>query len=255
MSNTGDDRFIGVFDSGAGGVSVLRACVALLPHEHFRYFGDSANAPYGDQGEQRIRELSFLHAARMIDEGAKAIVIACNTATSAAAAALRETYPDLPILGIEPALKPASKAGGRILVLATKATVQLDKYNVLAQEHGAAGNVVTVPCSGLVELIESGDLGDPAISEYLQRKLGGYVGKVDSVVLGCTHYPFLKRQITAVLGDVAFFDGAEGTARNLKRHLEQNGLCACTSQQGGVEFESSVPAQVALYKRLFEQAP
>ena len=167
MDEMTETNFIGMFDSGAGGISVLHACVAELPHEHFHYFGDSANAPYGDQGAERIRELSAEHTARMIDEGAKAIVIACNTATSAAADHLRETYPEMPIIGIEPALKPAALAGGRILVLATEATVRLEKYNVLAAKYGA-DNMVTVACSGLVELIEAGDLDDPAIEAYLQ---------------------------------------------------------------------------------------
>lgn len=238
-----------MFDSGAGGISVLRACVAELPYEHFRYFGDSANAPYGDLGADRIRELSAQHTKRMVDEGAKAIVIACNTATSAAADFLRARYPYLPIVGIEPALKPAALAGGRILVLATEATVHLDKYHVLAETYGA-GNVTTVACSGLVELIELGDLNNPQVLDYLHGKLDGLRGQVDSVVLGCTHYPFIKAQIAEVLGNVRFFDGSEGTARHLHHLLEEHGLLAPETQAGTVELDSSIADQVELYKKL-----
>ena len=241
-----------MFDSGAGGISVLRACVAELPHEHFRYFGDSAHAPYGDQGEERIRELSFDIVGKMVDEDAKAIVIACNTATSAAAQVLRDAYPQLPIVGIEPALKPAALAGGRILVLATEATVHLEKYHILAAKYGAE-DMETVACSGLVELIEAGNLDDPAIESYLQEKIGYLRGQVDNVVLGCTHYPFIKKQIAAVLGDVAFFDGAQGTAQQLKRRLVEFDLLAPKELKGSVEFTSSIPGQTALYRRLFEQ--
>ena len=242
-----------MFDSGAGGISVLRACVAELPHEHFRYFGDSAHAPYGDQGEERIRELSFDIVDKMVDEDAKAIVIACNTATSAAAQVLRDAYPQLPIVGIEPALKPAALAGGRILVLATEATVHLEKYHILAAKYGAE-DMETVACSGLVELIEAGNLDDPAIESYLQEKIGYLRGQVDNVVLGCTHYPFIKKQIAAVLGDVAFFDGAQGTAQQLKRRLVEFDLLAPEEQMGSVEFASSIPAQVSLYQKLLDMA-
>ncbi len=253
MNESAETSFVGVFDSGAGGVSVLCELVRELPCERFVYFGDSAHAPYGDQGAQRIRELSAEHVSRMIDNGAKAIVIACNTATSAAADYLRETYPFTPIVGIEPALKPAALAGGRILVLATEATVHLDKYHTLADKYGAQGNVSTLPCSGLVELVEAGDLDDARIMDYLQDKLRPFVGAVDSVVLGCTHYPFLKTHIAEVLGDVRFFDGAQGTARNLRRRLDDAGLLAPETQAGTVEFSSSVAGQAELYQRLFDQ--
>lgn len=251
--NANTNSFIGVFDSGTGGISVLRALVAELPHEHFHYFGDSAHAPYGDLGAKKIQELSFQHTQHFLDEGAKAIVIACNTATSAAAAALRETWPRVPIVGIEPALKPAAQAGGRILVLATEATVHLDKYHELAKQFGAA-DITTVACSGLVELVEAGDLKHPTILEYLQDKIGQFQGQVDSVVLGCTHYPFLKPQLTEVLGHVTFFDGAEGTARYLHKRLKEENLLAPDAQAGSVQFASSIPEQVELYQRLFTQA-
>ena len=249
MDSLAKNGFIGVFDSGAGGISVLRALVAELPHEQFRYFGDSAHAPYGDLGEERIRGLSFAQVSRFVEDGAKAVVIACNTATSAAACALRARYENLPIIGIEPALKPAALAGGRILVLATEATVHLEKYNLLAAKYGADG-MTTIACSGLVELVEAGNLDDPAIEAYLQEKIGHLHGQVDSVVLGCTHYPFIKKQIAAVLGDVAFFDGSVGTAQHLRRRLVEFDLLAPETQVGSVELASSIPGQVALYERL-----
>lgn len=138
--------FVGVFDSGVGGISVLRSLVAELPHEDFHYFGDSANAPYGEKTEARVLELSQDIVERFVADGAKAIVIACNTATSAAAPTLRRAYPDLPIIGIEPALKPATEAPGhgRILVMATDITLRLDKYQELAPPTGATAR--SSPC-------------------------------------------------------------------------------------------------------------
>ena len=134
----GRDGFVGVFDSGLGGISVLRALVAELPGEDFRYFGDSANAPYGEKTEAQVLELSRGIVERFLADGAKAIVIACNTATSASAAPLRAAHPDVPIVGIEPALKPAARAfpHGRILVMATEMTLHLDQYHELARPWG-----------------------------------------------------------------------------------------------------------------------
>ena len=240
---------VGVFDSGVGGISVLHALAQELPSESFVFYGDSANAPYGEKTPNEVLELSRGITERLLSMGCKAIVIACNTATSAAAQHLRETFADVPIIGIEPALKPAALAGGRILVLATEATVHLEKYHVLAAKYGAK-DMVTVACSGLVELIEAGDLDDPAIESYLQEKIGHLHGQVDNVVLGCTHYPFIKKQIAAVIGDVAFFDGAQGTAQQLKRRLVEFDLLAPEEQTGSISFASSIPEQVVLYEQL-----
>lgn len=250
------DGFVGVFDSGVGGISVLRSLVEELPHEDFRFFGDSANAPYGEKTEGQVLELSCGIVKRFVDEGAKAIVIACNTATSVAAPTLRAAYPDVPIVGIEPALKPAARAlpHGRILVMATEVTLRLEKYHELVRAWGGECEVVPVPCPGLAARIERGDLDSPDVLEMLGRYVGAHAGHVDGVVLGCTHYPFVRRQIAEVLGpDVRFFDGGAGTARQLGARLADTGLLADRDRSGRVEFASSLdtPEELALYERFF----
>ena len=245
--------FVGVFDSGVGGISGLRSLVAELPHEYSHYFGDSANAPYGEKTEARVLELSQDIVERFVTDGAKAIVIACNTATSAAAPTLRHAYPDLPIIGIEPALKPATEAPGhgRILVMATDITLRLDKYQELAATYGRDCEVISVPCPGLAGRIERGDLAAADLREMIR----GYVGSVGSVVLGCTHYPFVRRQIAEVLGgDVHFYDGGAGTARQLRHRLGECGLLADEAHAGSVSFASSedTPDELALYREFFE---
>ena len=246
--------FIGVFDSGVGGISVLRALVSELPGEDFRFFGDSANAPYGEKTEDQVLALSCGIVGRFLADGAKAIVIACNTATSVAAKALRDAHPGVPIVGIEPALKPAARAlpHGRVLVMATEVTLRLEKYHELVRAWGGECDVVPVPCPGLAARIERGDLGAPDLIEMVRGYVGAYAGKVDGVVLGCTHYPFVRRQIAEVLGaGVRFFDGGAGTARQLRARLEGEGLLAERERSGRVELASSLdtPEELALYQR------
>lgn len=247
---------VGVFDSGLGGISVLRALRATLPGEDYLYFGDSGHAPYGDKPLQEVQALSLQAAQLLLSRGAKAIVIACNTATSAAAATLRAAHPDVPIVGIEPALKPAARAfpRGRILVMATEMTLQLDKYHDLARAWGGECEVVPVPCPGLAARIERGDLDAPDLAEMIEGLVGSYAGSVDAVVLGCTHYPFVRTQIERVLGPgVAFFDGGAGTARQLRKRLSDEGLLAADGHPGRVEFASSLdtPNELALYRSFF----
>lgn len=250
------ENYIGVFDSGVGGISVLKELVRAMPNEHFLFYGDSAHAPYGDKDTQTIIQLTERVVRRMIDLGCKAIVIACNTATSAAVQQLRETWPDTPIIGIEPALKPAARAfvHGRILVMATAATLKLEKFHDLALHWGSNSEIYTLSCPGLADLVETGDLDSQEIHQFLEEKLAPYKGKVDAVVLGCTHYPFVKRQIASVLGDVAFFDGGEGTARHTKRKIVEGGIEAPSDQEGAVVFRSSIDSeeQKALYKRMYQ---
>lgn len=250
------DGFVGVFDSGLGGISVLRALVAELPHEDFHYFGDSANAPYGEKDEAQVLELSRGIVDRLLADGAKAIVIACNTATSASAAVLRAAHADVPIVGIEPALKPAARSfpHGRILVMATEMTLRLDKYHELARAWGGECEVIPVPCPGLAARIERGDLDAPDLAEMIEDLVGGYAGAVDAVVLGCTHYPFVREQIARVLGPgVVFFDGGAGTARQLRKRLSDEGLLSARDRTGRVAFSSSrdTPGEIALYERFF----
>lgn len=251
---------IGVFDSGVGGISVLKELCRVLPGEDFVFFGDSANAPYGDKPRETIFELSSRIAHGFIRSGCKAIVIACNTATSTTAERLRETYPQIPIVGIEPALKPAALAqdaggsDGSILVMATNVTLRLEKFQKLLDEYGRICDVVTVPCVGLADRIEKGSLDSPDLVELIDGLVGRYRGRVGSVVLGCTHYVFAKRQIRQVLGDVVLYDGNAGTAAQLKRVLDENGLRSGRNSGGQVLFFSSVqtPDEIELYKRFFE---
>lgn len=250
------NSFIGVFDSGVGGISVLKSLVTELPNENFRYFGDSANAPYGEKTEEEVAALSHAIVERFIADGAKAIVIACNTATSAAAPSLRAAYPDLPIIGIEPALKPATEAPdhGRILVMATDITLRLDKYHELAETYGRDCEVISVPCPGLAGRIEHGHLDESDLVEMIRSYVGSFAGTVGSVVLGCTHYPFVRRQITEVLGpEVKFYDGGAGTARQLRSRLGSKDLLAPVDHVGEVDFASSkdTPEEIALYRDFF----
>ena len=248
--------YVGVFDSGVGGISVLRELVRQLPNEDFVYFGDSANAPYGEKSRDQVLRLSRDIVDRLLDEGAKAIVIACNTATSAAAAELRAEYAHVPIIGVEPALKPATLAneGGRILVMATPITLRLDKYQQLAEKWGSGHEVISAPCPGLAARIEQGDLQASDLKRLLRELVGEYAGKVDCIVLGCTHYPFVADQIREIVGDVPLFDGAHGTALQLQRKLAERGLLTKSSDPGRVEFLSSRPgeAELALYRSFFE---
>jgi len=256
------DGFIGVFDSGLGGISVLKRLVGLLPGERFVYFGDSAHNPYGAKTPEQILGYSRDICAGLIDAGAKAPVIACNTATSGAAATLRAEHPELPIVGIEPALKLAVEQGrrggmtrrGRILVMATPVTLGLEKFQHLVRSYGSAIEVVEAPCPGLAHRIEQGRLDEADLLGLIRGLVGEHRGKVDSVVLGCTHYPFVRRQIAEVLGDVPFFDGGPGASHRLRDLLAQNALLAPGGQGGSVCFRSSARDAQTLerYRRFFE---
>ena len=231
---------IGVFDSGVGGISVLRHLVALMPSERFLYYGDSANAPYGTKTTEQVRQLTLSVAQQLLDRGCKALVVACNTATAAAIEDLRAKYPDTVVIGIEPALKVAADhfPGGRIGVMATPVTLREEKFDHLLHRFTEHCQVVKLPAPGLVELVEQGK-GDSLEAEALLRPLlEPYAGRLDAVVLGCTHYPFAANTIQKILGEkTQLLDGGEGTARETKRRLEQAGLLR--QGQGEVIFENS----------------
>ncbi len=220
--------FIAVFDSGVGGISVLRHLRRELPNERFVYYGDSANAPYGSRPTREVRELT-LAAAKHLMEGVpvKALVIACNTATAAAVKDVRAAYPELIVIGIEPALKVAADhfPGGRVGVMATEVTLREEKFDLLLHRFDENCTIAKIPAPGLVPLIEAGRVDAPETVALLHSILDPYVGSLDALVLGCTHYPFAAKAISEVLGpEVALLDGGGGTAREARRRLAEAGL-------------------------------
>lgn len=233
---------IGVFDSGVGGLSLLRELRRLLPNEDFIYYGDRANAPYGAKTHEEILELSKDIFNELISRGCKAIVVACNTATAVAIEPLRAAFPDLPIIGIEPAVKPARVAGcKRVLVLATPVTVSESRFAALLRANSREGcEFVGVPCHKLAYMIEN-DATSDEIEAYISSVFEPYREKgFDGIVLGCTHYPLVKDEIRRAAGEnVQVFDGSDGTARHTKALLEELSLNSLARKIGTVEFISS----------------
>lgn len=231
--------YIAVFDSGVGGISVLKELVRLMPQENYLYFGDSANAPYGDRPTEQVRSLTLAAAEQLLERGIKALVIACNTATSAAVQILRDTYPELIVIGIEPALKVAVDRfpQGKIGVMATQVTLREEKFAHQLERFPEA-SVSLIPAPGLVELVEAGGGDTPAATQLLEPILMPYKDKLDALVLGCTHYPFASGAIKKILGEkTVLLDGGAGTARQTKRCLEQAGLLG--DGPGSVQIENS----------------
>ena len=251
---TRKEDYIAVFDSGVGGISVLRELIALMPGENYRYFGDSANAPYGKKTTEEVRQLTLQNAQMLLSGNAKALVVACNTATSAAIDLLRETFPDKLILGIEPALKPAITQfpTGRIGIMATEVTLREEKLQRLMAQFDTA-EVHRISAPDLVELIENGKADTQETEDFLRQILAPYVGKLNALVLGCTHYPFVKDAISRILGEnTLLFDGGAGTARQTRRCLEQAGLL--NDGEGSLTMENSLgtPELLALSYQLLE---
>lgn len=250
---------IAVFDSGVGGISVLKEMVKIMPNEDFLYYGDSRNAPYGTKSLEEVRRLTISHTEDFIRRGAKAVAIACNTATSAAVRVLRQMYPQLPLVGIEPALKPAVlyKEQPRVLVMATPMTIREEKFKNLLHQYEDQATIYSLSCPGLMEYVEEGKASSPEVEEFLQKLLGDYLDKeIDCVVLGCTHYPFVRDAVADVMGErVAIFDGGAGTAREMRRRVEVAGLLhPDAGRRGEVVFENSDDAQekITLCRTLLE---
>lgn len=252
------DLPIAVLDSGVGGISVLRELVRLMPHENFLYFGDSKNAPYGEKTPAEVLDITRENLKMLRARGIKALVLACNTATGAAAKILREENPDLILVGIEPAIKPASLLGERprVLVMATPLTLTQEKFCALMERFADREEIVPLPCSGLVELIEAGELGGDRLNNYLKRLFSPHQGtKIDAVVLGCTHYPHIKAEIAKHLPKgTKILDGSEGTAKETKRRLSEKGLLR-ESGQAHIELVNSSADKtfLALSHRLLER--
>lgn len=235
-----DQRPIGLLDSGLGGIGVLGEALRQLPNEDYVYYGDTANAPYGDKAPEEVLGLVHQAVERLIELRCKAIVIACNTATSVSAGKLRQEL-DLPIIGMEPALKPASQlpGGGKILVMATRVTLALPKFQTLMAQYGR--DAVPVPCPGLMECVERGELEGPKVTALLRQLLGPWLSQpVKAVVLGCTHYPFLRKTIAALFpAGTPLIDGNAGSVRQLRRRLEEQNLLSDRQEPGRITFLSS----------------
>ena len=235
-----DQRPIGLLDSGLGGIGVLGEALRQLPNEDYVYYGDTANAPYGDKAPEEVLGLVHQAVERLIELRCKAIVIACNTATSVSAGKLRQEL-DLPIIGMEPALKPASQlpGDGKILVMATRVTLALPKFQALMAQYGR--DAVPVPCPGLMECVERGELEGPKVTALLQQLLGPWLSQpVKAVVLGCTHYPFLRKTIAALFpAGTPLIDGNAGSVRQLRRRLEEQNLLSDRQKPGRIPFLSS----------------
>lgn len=233
---------VGVFDSGVGGLSVLQEIRRQLPQERLLYVADSAHAPYGDKPESFITARSLAICEFLLSQGAKSLVVACNTATGAAAAVLRAAFA-VPIIAMEPAVKPAAglTRTGVVGVLATRRTLAGEKFNQLVRRFSDRVDIIPQPCPGLVEQVEAGDLESPKTRALLERYVAPLLArKADMLVLGCTHYPFLTPLIREIAGaDAAVIDSSEAIARELRRRLAERGLLAGPAQAGGERFYCS----------------
>lgn len=237
---------IGVFDSGIGGVTVLRELIKILPNEDYLYYSDTINNPYGDKSNEEIINISDKVVNYLINQGCKIIVIACNTASAISKEYLRNKY-NVPIIAIEPAYKSVDNES--TLVMATNATINSDKFKKLFNTYDNH-NTVLLSCSGLANLIEEGN--KDKIITYLENKIGKYKG-VKNVVLGCTHYPLIKEEITRVLGPVNFYDGSVGVAKHTKEVLEEKNLLS--NNTGKITFidSSNNKEKEDLFYKLLEE--
>ena len=248
--------YIAVFDSGVGGVSVLRELRRLCPGERFYYFGDSANAPYGRKTTDEVRALTLSAGRKLLVElDCKALVVACNTATAAAITDLRAEYPDRIVVGIEPALKLACDRhpGGTVGIMATDVTLREQKLAALMERVKRDCTVLRVHAPGVVELVEAGKCDTDEAVALMEQLLGPYRDSLSALVLGCTHYPFMKKAMARVLGEgVELLDGGEGTARETRRRLLEAGLLNEGDGDLIVENSSGDPEKIALTHRLLE---
>ncbi|HEY0847232.1 MAG TPA: glutamate racemase [Noviherbaspirillum sp.] len=228
------DQPIGVFDSGIGGLSILKYIHAALPNEHLLYFADAGYAPYGGRPESDIVARSLSIAEFLMQYGVKALVVACNTATAAAIKALRERYPTLPVVGVEPGLKPAAAltSTGTVGVLATQRTLASEKFNLLRDQISTATNVrfLPQPCIGLADQVEKGELQSFDTALLVRKYVEPLIEQgADTLVLGCTHYPFVRPLIEEVAGRLTskpptIVDTGEAVARQLVRLLTERRL-------------------------------
>ncbi len=238
------DKPIGVMDSGVGGISVLRHIHALLPHEDLTYFADSKHAPYGNKTPDEIKARCFEIADFLIAKNVKALVVACNTATATAIDDMRAKY-TLPIIGMEPAVKPATAMtkNGIVGVLATVGTLKSAQFAALLESYGRNVEVVTQGCVGLVECIERGELNTEATRQLLKKYLVPLLAEgADTIVLGCTHYPFVRPLLEAILREegvgenVAIIDTGAAVARQLQKKLTEQDWLEIANKAANIRF-------------------
>ena len=250
-------RPIGIFDSGLGGISVLKEAVHLMPNEHFIFYGDNENAPYGTKTLEQIDACVQNVVAQLLQRDVKALLIACNTATAASAKRLRSEL-TIPVVGMEPALKPAHELrhGGQILVLATPATLHMDKFLHLMELYGEGA--VPVEGFGIVECVEAGQVRGDRILSVLHTLLDEHLKKkTDAIVLGCTHYPLIREALAQVAPGIPLIDGNLGTVRQLRRVQERDGMLCPPGEPGGFELHSTGDEAVYLprMRLLMDLAP
>lgn len=241
---TAAGKRIGVFDSGVGGLSVLKAMRQALPGESFLYFADSAHAPYGERDDAYVLARSLRITEHLIASGCEALVIACNTATAVAADALRQRWPELPIVGVEPGIKPAValSRNHHVGVMATHSTLNSRRFMGLLERHSAGAQIVSQACTGLARAIETGDLHSPQVIELVRHHCAPLqAAGVDTVVLGCTHYAFVRDVIEQAMGrGVVIVDTAQAVAKEVARRLHS--LPPTIPSDPGLRFESSADA-------------
>lgn len=230
---------IGVIDSGIGGVTVLKEIIKILPNYHYIYYSDSINNPYGDKNQDELNAILKSIVSKLINKECKIIVLACNTASAMCKEFLRDTF-SIPIIAIEPALKMVD--GCNTLVMATHATINSDSFNKLFNKYNN-GHMSVMECSGLADLIEQNKSQE--IKNYLKTKLT--FTDIQNVVLGCTHYPLIKKEIKEVLGDVTFYDGSKGVAKELKRVIKSINLKEQESKIEFIDSSNSLKKEIRFY--------
>ena len=233
-----NNNSIGVFDSGIGGATVLKEIIKILPNENYIFYSDSIHNPYGDKSDDKILEFCDDIVKEFLDKKCKAIVIACNTASAKSADRLRKKYPQIPIIAIEPAYKMVHDFAydKTTLIMATKGTIESEKFHKLYDKYNNHKTYL-MECVGLADIIEQND--EEKIDKYLNENLKKYIGKVQNVVLGCTHYPLIQDKIKNVLGNVEFFNGAPNLARHLKEVLTEENMLTDSTKKGNIEFIDS----------------
>ena len=250
---------IAVIDSGVGGITVLCELTRIMPNENYIYYGDTVNAPYGIKTRDEVREITLKNTELLLNMGAKALVVACNTATSAAVRVMRTKYPALPIVGIEPAIKPALEVCEHptVAVMATPLTLAEEKFKELRERFSAHEDIIPLPCPGLMEIIESGHINGELVDAYIRDIFAPLSGrKIDAVVLGCTHYPFIREAIRAYFkGSVAVLDGGAGTAREARRRIIEAGLENTSELPGKIEYITTDgdSSKIELYKKFLKE--